>query len=378
MRVFCRSPQRNACISAPAPPSRRSGRRSQGNFDMANVAWLGLGVMGYPMAGHLKVRGGHDVTVYNRSPAKAAKWETEFGGKTAPTPAEAARDCDAVFACVGNDDDLRSITVGPGGAFETMREGALFIDHTTTSARVARELAAAAQRARAIVSRLPGVGRPGRRRGRNIDGHGGRRRSRISARRTADQKFRAQHPPHGARGLGPAREDGQPDRDRRRRSRPRRGHSLRGVCRPRHRSADRDDLEGRGAILADGEPLADHARAGIQFRLRRRLDAQGSWHLPRRGGDRMAPICPQRASSTISTRRCRLWAAAAGTHRALSPASGASPAADAELRQASGRSALLGLAGRANCRGRAVVYLICSMAKADDTLAMSMREISFL
>jgi len=111
---------------------------------MANVAWLGLGVMGYPMAGHLKVRGGHDVTVYNRSPAKAAKWKTAFGGKTAPTPAGAVCECDAVFSCVGNDDDLRSVTIGPNGAFETMRKGALFIDHTTTSARVARELAAAA------------------------------------------------------------------------------------------------------------------------------------------------------------------------------------------------------------------------------------------
>jgi 3-hydroxyisobutyrate dehydrogenase len=111
---------------------------------MASVAWIGLGIMGYPMAGHLKVRGGHDVTVYNRSAAKAAKWAAEFGGKTAPTPAEAARNCDAVFACVGNDDDLRSVTVGPNGAFQTMRKGALFIDHTTTSACVARELAAAA------------------------------------------------------------------------------------------------------------------------------------------------------------------------------------------------------------------------------------------
>jgi 3-hydroxyisobutyrate dehydrogenase len=111
---------------------------------MANVAWLGLGIMGYPMAGHLKVRSGHDVTVYNRSPAKAEKWRQEFGGKTAPTPADAARDCDAVFSCVGNDDDLRSVTVGGCGAFETMRKGSLFIDHTTTSAHVARELASAA------------------------------------------------------------------------------------------------------------------------------------------------------------------------------------------------------------------------------------------
>ncbi|HEY8194366.1 MAG TPA: NAD(P)-dependent oxidoreductase [Hyphomicrobium sp.] len=111
---------------------------------MAKVAWLGLGVMGYPMAGHLKTRGGHDVVAYNRSPARAEKWRKEFDGEIAATPAEAARGCDVVFACVGNDDDVRSVTTGPDGAFQTMRPGAIFIDHTTTSARVARELAATA------------------------------------------------------------------------------------------------------------------------------------------------------------------------------------------------------------------------------------------
>jgi 3-hydroxyisobutyrate dehydrogenase len=111
---------------------------------MANVAWLGLGVMGYPMAGHLKVRGGHNVSVFNRTAAKAQKWCAEFGGDPKSTPADAARDCDAVFACVGNDDDVRSVTIGPGGAFETMQPDSIFIDNTTTSASVARELAAAA------------------------------------------------------------------------------------------------------------------------------------------------------------------------------------------------------------------------------------------
>ncbi len=111
---------------------------------MAKVAWLGLGVMGYPMAGHLKIRGGHDVVVYNRTAAKAEKWKKQFGGDVAATPAEAARGCDAVFACVGNDDDLRSVTTGANGAFENMRAGAIFIDHTTASAKIARELAAAA------------------------------------------------------------------------------------------------------------------------------------------------------------------------------------------------------------------------------------------
>lgn len=112
---------------------------------MAKVAWLGLGVMGYPMAGHLKTRGGHDVTVYNRSPAKAERWVAQFSGRHAATPEEAARDCDFVFACVGNDDDVRAVTSGAQGAFRSMRNGAIFIDHTTASAHLARELSAAAE-----------------------------------------------------------------------------------------------------------------------------------------------------------------------------------------------------------------------------------------
>ena len=112
---------------------------------MAKVAFIGLGVMGYPMAGHLKARGGHDVTVYNRTAAKAEQWAAAFGGRTAATPAEAARGQDFVFACVGNDDDLRSVTIGENGAFETIASGAIFIDNTTASAEVARELYAAAR-----------------------------------------------------------------------------------------------------------------------------------------------------------------------------------------------------------------------------------------
>ncbi len=111
---------------------------------MATVAFLGLGVMGYPMAGHLKNKGGHDVTVYNRTQAKAEKWVAEHGGASARTPAEAAKDKDFVFSCVGNDDDLRQVTTGKDGAFAAMKKGAIFIDNTTASAEVARELAAAA------------------------------------------------------------------------------------------------------------------------------------------------------------------------------------------------------------------------------------------
>jgi 3-hydroxyisobutyrate dehydrogenase len=112
---------------------------------MAKVAFLGLGVMGYPMAGHLKNKGGHEVTVYNRTTAKAEQWVKEFGGKTASTPAEAAKGQDFVFACVGNDNDLREITLGKAGAFSGMRQGAVFVDHTTASAEIARELHAAAK-----------------------------------------------------------------------------------------------------------------------------------------------------------------------------------------------------------------------------------------
>lgn len=108
------------------------------------VAFLGLGVMGFPMAGHL-ARAGHSVTVYNRSAAKAQAWVAEFGGAAKPTPREAAAGADIVFCCVGNDNDLRSVALGADGAFAGMAPGALFVDHTTASADVARELYGAAR-----------------------------------------------------------------------------------------------------------------------------------------------------------------------------------------------------------------------------------------
>ena len=108
------------------------------------AAFLGLGVMGHPMAGHL-ARAGHRVTVYNRTAAKAAAWTREYGGSAAATPREAAAGADFVFSCVGNDDDLRSVVLGDQGAFAGMKKGAVFVDHTTASAEVARELSTAAQ-----------------------------------------------------------------------------------------------------------------------------------------------------------------------------------------------------------------------------------------
>jgi 3-hydroxyisobutyrate dehydrogenase len=113
---------------------------------MAKVAFIGLGVMGYPMAGHLKNKGGHEVTVYNRTAAKAEQWAKQHGGKTAPSPKAAAQGQDFVMCCVGNDHDLREVTLGSDGAFQTMGKGTIFVDHTTASAEIARELYAAAKK----------------------------------------------------------------------------------------------------------------------------------------------------------------------------------------------------------------------------------------
>lgn len=104
------------------------------------AAWIGLGVMGFPMAGHLAAKGGLDLRVYNRSTEKASKWVATHKGMAAATPREAATGADFIFACVGNDDDLRQVTSGADGAFASMKQGAIFVDHTTTSATVAREL----------------------------------------------------------------------------------------------------------------------------------------------------------------------------------------------------------------------------------------------
>lgn len=112
---------------------------------MARVAFIGLGVMGAPMARHLADRGGHQVTIFNRTARKAQDWMARYSGRSAPTPLDAARDQDFVFACVGNDNDLREITLGAHGAFAAMGPGTVFVDHTTASADIARELAAEAR-----------------------------------------------------------------------------------------------------------------------------------------------------------------------------------------------------------------------------------------
>jgi 3-hydroxyisobutyrate dehydrogenase-like beta-hydroxyacid dehydrogenase len=125
---------------------------------MSKIAWIGLGTMGFPMASHLKTRGRHDVTVFNRTRAKADAWISRYGGKAAASPAEAAHGAEFVFTCVGNDDDLRAVTLGPDGAFQTLGKGAVFIDHTTASATIARELhdAARARQAGALDAPVSG------------------------------------------------------------------------------------------------------------------------------------------------------------------------------------------------------------------------------
>jgi 3-hydroxyisobutyrate dehydrogenase len=113
---------------------------------VSKLAFIGLGVMGFPMAGHLVARGGHEVTVYNRSRAKADAWVAKHHGRVAETPAKAAEGAEIVFSCVGDDPDLREVTLGPNGAFQKMSKGTIFVDHTTASAKVARDLAAEAKK----------------------------------------------------------------------------------------------------------------------------------------------------------------------------------------------------------------------------------------
>jgi len=112
---------------------------------MAKIAWIGLGVMGYHMAGHLATKSDHDLTVYNRTAQKSADWVARFGGSSATTPLQVAEEADFVFCCVGNDTDLREVTLGPNGAFSSLKPGAIFIDHTSSSATIARELDIEAQ-----------------------------------------------------------------------------------------------------------------------------------------------------------------------------------------------------------------------------------------
>jgi 3-hydroxyisobutyrate dehydrogenase-like beta-hydroxyacid dehydrogenase len=140
---------------------------------MSKVAWIGLGVMGYPLAGHLKMRGHHDVVGFNRTRKRADTWVAEFGGTAAPTPAAAARDADFIFTCVGNDDDLREVTLGPDGAFSALAWRRII--GNTTPRRDCPRASRRGQRASRRLPRCPGVRRPNRCGGRHTHGHGRRR-----------------------------------------------------------------------------------------------------------------------------------------------------------------------------------------------------------
>jgi hypothetical protein len=181
---------------------------------MAKLGFVGLGVMGYPMAGHLRKKG-HAVTVYNRTAAKAQKWVAEFGGAFAVTPRAVAEGQDFVFACVGNDDDLRGVALGADGAFAGLGSGAVFVDHTTASAAVARELADIAAANGQRLHRRARLGRPGRRRKRRAFHHVRRRPRRLCARRADHRRLRQGGAANGSRRLRAIDQNGQSDLHRR-------------------------------------------------------------------------------------------------------------------------------------------------------------------
>ena len=211
---------------------------------MASVAFLGLGVMGYPMAGHLKNKGGHDVTVYNRTLAKAEQWVAQHGGSFAATPAQAAEGKDFVFSCVGNDDDLRSVTTGPQGAFQAMKKGAVFIDNTTASAEVARELAQAAQSSGFSFLDAPvSGGQAGAENGVLTVMVGGEQAAFDKA-QAGDRRLRPHGGPDGIGWCRPTHQDDQPDLHCRVGAGPVGRHPFRQEGRPRHREGCRRDFQG--------------------------------------------------------------------------------------------------------------------------------------
>ncbi len=183
-------------------------------MDSGKLAFLGLGVMGFPMAGHL-ARAGHSVTVYNRTPAKAAQWVEKYGGSSAPTPAAAAADAALVMMCVGNDDDVRAVALGADGAVAAMRAGSVLVDHTTASATVAREVHAAAKaRGVGFLDAPVSGGQAGAENGKLTIMVGGDADV-FAARRRRARALRARGDPDGRPGVGPADQDGQPDLHRR-------------------------------------------------------------------------------------------------------------------------------------------------------------------
>ena len=244
---------------------------------MAKVAWIGLGVMGYPMAGHLLKKGGHELTVYNRNAAKAQAWVKEHGaGKTAATPAEAAKDAEFVFCCVGNDNDVRAVTLAKDGAFHGIAKGAVFIDNTTASANIARELyAAAKEKGFGFLDAPVSGGQAGAQNGVLTVMVGGDKDVFERAKPVMSPYARAVTligPPGSGQltkmvnqiaiaGLVQGLSEGLHFAQKA------------GLDIP---TGSRDHLQGRRAVLADGQPLEGDDGGQVRLRLRRRLDAQGS------------------------------------------------------------------------------------------------------
>ena len=280
---------------------------------MSRVAFLGLGVMGGPMAGHL-AKAGHDVTVYNRTAGKALAWVVQNGHRAAPTPAEAAEGAEFVMVCVGNDADVRSVVCGDHGALDAMEDGSVLVDHTTASAGLARELsAAAAERDVGFVDAPVSGGQAGAENGALTVMCGCEDESVFESARaviTAYAKACERLGPAGAgqltkmvnqiciagivQGLSEAVNFAQ-------------------RVGPRRRSGRRRARQGRRPELADGQPGADDGTRRVRVRLRRRMDAQGPRHLSRRGPPQRRPAARRPRWSISSTRTSSNAAAAVGT-----------------------------------------------------------------
>ena len=235
------------------------------------VAFIGLGVMGGPMAGHL-AKAGHEISVFNRSPAKASAWAEANSGRVSNTAAEAVRGAELIGLCVGNDDDVRALVTG---FLPSVDAGAVIVDHTTTSAKLAREMSGICARSSGRVSRRAGLGGGSRSQGRYADRHGRRRRGRAREGRGGAGVLLPRDPPDRRVRLGAARQDGEPDLHCGSGPGPGRGGELRAQCRPRRGSCLRRHLQGRRPVLADGQSLEDHGGGQLRIRLRRGLDAQG-------------------------------------------------------------------------------------------------------
>ena len=229
--------------------------------------------------------------MYNRTAAKAKEWADKFGGRTAPTPKAAAEGQDFVMCCVGNDNDLRAVAIGADGGFAGMKKGATFVDHTTASAEVARELDAAATKAGfKFVDAPVSGGQAGAENGVLTVMCGGSGRC-LCRRRACHRGLCADVQAARPGRLRPTDQDGQPDLHRGPRPGPFGRHPFREEVRARRRRRDRHDLERRGAILADGEPLQDHERRQVRFRLRGGMDAQGSRRSASRNRAATARTC---------------------------------------------------------------------------------------